>query len=130
FNDKAAPRERDGRVGQRVPYQISYSGVNAVLLAPQLALTAADSSAGKFWQPGGFKRFIDESASPLARLYGDPKSAQTFANLPIVIVGYSGGFLPTAWSLEVGGVRNRARGVFLLDPAYGELATFASWIEK
>ena len=37
---------------------------------------AADSSAGKFWQPGGFKRFIDESASHLARLYGDPKSAQ------------------------------------------------------
>ena len=50
--------------------------------------------------------------------------------MPIVIVGYSGGFLPTAWSLEVGGISNRVRGVFLLDAVYGELDKFASWIEK
>jgi hypothetical protein len=114
FHGNGATLERDVRDRQLVPQQISDSGVNAVLLAPQLAVNAADSSAGKFWQPGGFKRFIDESASHLARLYGDPKSAQAFANLPIVIVGYSGGFLPTAWSLAV----------------YGELDKFASWIEK
>jgi hypothetical protein len=130
FHGNGATLERDVRDRQLVPQQISDSGVNAVLLAPQLAVDAADSSAGKFWQPGGFKRFIDESASHLARLYGDPKSAQAFANLPIVIVGYSGGFLPTAWSLEVGGVPNRVRGVFLLDAIYGELDKFASWIEK
>jgi hypothetical protein len=130
FHGNGATLERDVRDRQLVPQQISDSGVNAVLLAPQLAVNAADSSAGKFWQPGGFKRFIDESASHLARLYGDPKSAQTFANLPIVIVGYSGGFLPTAWSLEVGGVPDRVRGVFLLDAVYGELDKFASWIEK
>ena len=130
FHGNGATLERDVRNRQLVPQQISDSGVNAVLLAPQMAVNAADSSAGKFWQPGGFKRFIDESASHLARLYGDPKSAQAFANLPIVIVGYSGGFLPTAWSLEVGGVPNRVRGVFLLDAVYGELDKFASWIEK
>jgi hypothetical protein len=130
FHGNGATLERDVRDRQLVPQQISDSGVNAVLLAPQLAVNAADSSAGKFWQPGGFKRFIDESASHLARLYGDPKSTQAFANLPIVIVGYSGGFLPTAWSLEVGGISNRVRGVFLLDAVYGELDKFASWIEK
>ena len=130
FHGNGATLERDVRDRQLVPQQISDSGVNAVLLAPQLAVNAADSSAGKFWQPGGFKRFIDESASHLARLYGDPKSAQAFANLPIVIVGYSGGFLPTAWSLDVGGIPNRVRGVFLLDAVYGELDKFASWIEK
>nr|WP_210265867.1 alpha/beta hydrolase [Bradyrhizobium australiense] len=130
FHGNGATLERDVRDRQLVPQQISDSGVNAVLLAPQLAVNAADSSAGKFWQPGGFKRFIDESASHLARLYGDPKSAQAFANMPIVIVGYSGGFLPTAWSLEVGGLPNRVRGVFLLDAVYGELDKFASWIEK
>lgn len=130
FHGNGATLERDVRDRQLVPQQISDSGVNAVLLAPQMAVNAADSSAGKFWQPGGFKRFIDESASHLARLYGDPKSAQAFANLPIVIVGYSGGFLPTAWSLEVGGLSNRVRGVFLLDAVYGELDKFAAWIEK
>ena len=130
FHGNGATLERDVRDRQLVPQQISDSGVNAVLLAPQLAVDAADSSAGKFWQPGGFKRFMDESAGHLARLYGDPKSAQAFANMPIVIVGYSGGFLPTAWSLEVGGVTNRVRGVFLLDAVYGELDKFASWIEN
>jgi hypothetical protein len=129
FHGNGATLERDVRDRQLVPQQISESGVNAVLLAPQLAVDAADSSAGKFWQPGGFKRFIDESAGQLARLYGDPNAAKAFATMPIIIVGYSGGFLPTAWSLEVGGISDRVRGVFLLDAVYGELDKFASWIE-
>ncbi|HEY3793607.1 MAG TPA: alpha/beta hydrolase [Bradyrhizobium sp.] len=130
FHGNGATLERDVRDRQRVPQQISDSGVNAVLLAPQLAVNAADSSAGKFWQPGGLKRFVTESADHLASLYGDPRAAKTFANMPVIIVGYSGGFLPTAWSLEVGGLGNRVRGVFLLDAVYGELDKFASWIEN
>jgi hypothetical protein len=130
FHGNGATLERDVRDRQLVPQQISDSGVNAVLLAPQFAVDAADSSAGKFWQPGGFKRFMEESAGHLARLYGDPNAAKAFANMPIVIVGYSGGFLPTAWSLDVGGVTNRVRGVFLLDAVYGQLDKFAAWIEN
>jgi hypothetical protein len=130
FHGNGATLERDVRDRQLVPQQISDSGVNAVLLAPQMAVDAADSSAGKFWQPGGFKRFLDESTSHLARLSGDPKSAAAFANMPVVIVGYSGGFLPTAWSLDVGGATSRVRGVVLLDAVYGELDKFASWIEN
>jgi hypothetical protein len=128
FHGNGATLERDVRDRQRVPQQISESGANAVLLAPQLAVDAADSSAGKFWQPGGLKRFINESADHLAKLYGDPAAAKTFANMPIVIIGYSGGFVPTAYSLDVGGVGNRVRGVVLLDAVYGELDKFASWI--
>ena len=130
FHGNGATLERDVRDRQLVPQQISESGVNAVLLAPQMAVDAADSSAGKFWQPGGFKRFMTESVDNLARLYGDPASAKAFANMPIVIVGYSGGFLPTAWSLDVGGISDRVRGVVLLDAVYGELDKFASWIEN
>ena len=130
FHGNGATLERDVRDRQLVPQQISDSGVNAVLLAPQLAVDAADSSAGKFWQPGGLKRFMDESADHLAQLYGDPRAAKAFANMPVIIVGYSGGFVPTAWSLDVGGLGNRVRGVFLLDAVYGELDKFASWIEN
>src|SRR5581483_10739174 len=129
FHGNGATLERDVRDRQLVPQQISDSGVNAVLLAPQLAVDAADSSAGKFWQPGGFKRFMEESAGNLAKLYGDPASAKQFEKMPIVIVGYSGGFLPTAWSLEVGGISDRVRGVILLDAIYGELDNFSSWNE-
>src|SRR5438874_4136916 len=130
FHGNGATLERDVRDRQLVPQQISDSGVNTVLLAPQLAVDAADSSAGKFWQPGGLKRFVAESTDHLARLYGDPGAAKAFANMPVIIVGYSGGFLPAAWSLEVGGLGNRVRGVFLLDAVYGELDKFASWIEN
>jgi len=130
FHGNGATLERDVRDRQLVPQQISESGVNAVLLAPQMAVDAADSSAGKFWQPGALKRFINESADHLAQLYGDPGAAKTFANMPIVIIGYSGGFVPTAYSLDVGGVGNRIRGVVLLDAVYGELDKFASWIEN
>jgi hypothetical protein len=130
FHGNGATLERDVRDRQLVPQQITDSGANAVLLAPQLAVDAADSSAGKFWQPGGLKRFIDESASHLASLYGDPRSAKDFDNLPVILVGYSGGFVPTAYSLDVGGLGNRIRGVFLLDAVYGELDKFASWIEN
>jgi hypothetical protein len=129
FHGNGATLERDVRDRQLVPQQITDSGVNAVLLAPQMAVDAADSSAGKFWQAGAFKRFMSESVDTLARLYGEPGSAKAFANMPIVIVGYSGGFLPTAWSLEVGGISDRVRGVVLLDAVYGELDKFASWIE-
>lgn len=130
FHGNGATLERDVRDRQLVPQQITDSGANAVLLAPQMAVDAADSSAGKFWQPGGLKRFMEESANHLASLTGDPNSARAFANMPIVIVGYSGGFLPTAWSLEVGGISDRVRGVVLLDAVYGEMDKFASWIES
>ncbi|MFT4121182.1 alpha/beta hydrolase [Bradyrhizobium sp.] len=129
FHGNGATLERDVRDRQLVPQQITDSGANAILLAPQMAVDAADSSAGKFWQPGGFKRFMAESVDQLARLSGDPNSARAFAEMPIVIVGYSGGFLPTAWSLEVGGISDRVRGVVLLDAVYGELDKFATWIE-
>ena len=128
FHGNGAKLERDVRDRQLVPQQISDSGANAVLLAPQLAVDAADSSAGKFWQPGGLKRFVNELADHLAELYGDPSAAKAFANMPVVLVGYSGGFVPTAWSLEVGGLGNRVRGVVLLDAVYGELDKFSSWI--
>ncbi len=130
FHGNGATLERDVRDRQRVPQQISESGANAVLLAPQLAVDAADSSAGKFWQPGALKRFLLESSAHLARLYGDPAAAKTFASMPVVIVAYSGGYVPAAWALHVGGLDGRVRGVVLLDALYGELDKFASWIEK
>ncbi len=130
FHGNGATLERDVRDRQLLPQQITDSGVNAVLLAPQLAVDAVDSSAGKFWQPGGLKRFLAESAEHLGRLTGDPAAAKAFANMPVVIVAYSGGYVPAAWSLQVGGLDGRIRGVFLLDALYGELDKFASWISN
>ena len=39
-----------------LPRQVAESGANAVLVAPQFAYDAADSSPGKFMRPGAFAR--------------------------------------------------------------------------
>ena len=128
FHGHGATLERDVHLRQEVPRQISESGMNAILVAPQLAVDARDSSPGKFWEPGAVKRFLAEAATKLARLQGDPQSRQTFANMPVVIVAYSGGFLPAAWTMAGGDFGKRLRGVVLLDALYGEMDRFADWI--
>ena len=128
FHGHGATLARDVRDRQLLPRQISDSGVNAVLVAPQLAYDAADSSAGKFWERNGLKRFLDEAAVKLAKLTGDPSAKAAFDRMPVVLVGYSGGFVATAWSLQVGGAGNRIRGVLLMDALYGEMDKFNSWI--
>lgn len=130
FHGHGATLERDVLRRQRVADQVSRSGANAVLVAPQFAVDAADSSAGRFWEPGAFGRFMGEAAEALAKLHGGPKSVRTFASAPIIFVAYSGGYLAAASCAVNGGINKRLRGVVLLDALYGELGKFASWIEN
>jgi len=130
FHGHGATLERDVRDRQMLPKQITESGVNAVLVAPQLAYDAADSSAGKFWERDGLKRFMAEAADQFASMYGDPRASEAFAKMPVVIVAYSGGFETAAWSLQIGGLGKRVTGVVLLDALYGHLDKFASWIVR
>jgi hypothetical protein len=132
FHGNGATLGRDVRDRQQVPAQITNSGINAVLVAPQFAVDAADSSAGRFWEPGAFDRFVGEASEQLARLYGDRFTARNFAKMPMVIVAYSGGYLPTLSSIgkDKDGVRSRLRGVVLLDALYSGLDKFASWIAQ
>src|SRR5262249_37623727 len=130
YHGHGATLSRDIRDRQLVPKQITESGINAVLVAPPLAYDAADSSAGKFYEKGSFKRFMGEAAEHLARIYGDARAAQAFAKMPVIIVAYSGGFVSAANSLHVGGLGKRVRGVVLLDALYGEIDKFSTWIAK
>lgn len=130
FHGHGATLTRDVLRRQRVPAQITASGVNAVLVAPQLAVDASDSSAGKFWQPGAFAQFVGEAAQALAELHGDPRTVRDFSSMPVVIVAYSGGYLPAAWSVSQGGLGRRVRGLVLLDALYDKIDTFASWIAR
>jgi hypothetical protein len=130
FHGHGATLERDVLRRQRVADQISRSGANAVLIAPQFAVDAADSSAGRFWEPGAFGRFMGEATQALAKLHGDRRSAVSFASAPVVFVAYSGGYLAAATCATKGGLKKRLRGVVLLDALYGELGKFTSWIEN
>ena len=128
FHGHGATLSRDVLERQEVPAQVSESGANAILVAPQLAYDARSSNPGKLWEPGAFARFVREAGNQLTKLYGDPRVGNTFANMPIIIVAYSGGYLSAATSIERGGLKNRVRGIVLLDALYGELGGFANWI--
>lgn len=125
-----ATLQRDVIDRQRVPEQVSEAGVNAVLVAPQLAADAADSSAGKLWEQGGFARFLKEASAELTKLHGDPRAQPIFDKMPIVIVAYSGGYATASSCIRHGDAGERVRGVVLLDALYGDLDTFASWISS
>lgn len=130
FHGNGATLEEDVIDRQQVVRQIAASGANAVLVAPQFAVKALDSSAGKFWQAGHFGRFLEEASEHLAELAGSSASARAFSRLPIVLVAYSGGYNPAAFALSVGAADDRIRGVVLLDAMFGEEARFASFIER
>ena len=65
FHGNRALLARDVVDRQQVPRQLAESHLNAVLVAPQFARDALDSSAGGFWQPGAFARFLREAADRL-----------------------------------------------------------------
>ncbi len=123
-----ATLERDVVGRQRVPWQVAQSGLNAMLVVPQLAVDALDSTAGKFYEEGAFRRFVEEACVKLARLHGNPRAHTAIDALPVVLVAYSGGYVPAAWSMHHGGIGDRLRGVILLDAPYGDFDKFADWI--
>jgi hypothetical protein len=128
FHGNEATLQRDVRNRQGVPRQVTQSGLNAALVAPQFAVNALDSSAGRFWEPGVFAQFVNEAGERLTELYGDARARAAFQNAPVVIAAYSGGYLPTAFVLRSGGVQGRLRGVMLFDALYGQFDKFAGWL--
>jgi hypothetical protein len=126
-NNSTLARDVVGR--QQTPRQVAASRLNAVLVAPQMAVDARDSSAGNFWREGGFAAFLDEAETKIAHFFPNASRAD-FTRMPVVIVAYSGGYLPAAFSLAHGGASGRIKGVVLLDALYGEPDKFARWIEQ
>jgi hypothetical protein len=130
YHGHGATLTRDVLNRQQVADQISESGTNAVLVAPQLAYDARSSNPGKLWESGAFARMVREAGNQLTKLYGDPRAEKAFDNMPVIIVAYSGGYLSAATSIERGGLKGRVRGIVLLDALYGELGGFASWVNQ
>jgi hypothetical protein len=130
FHGNEARLNRDVRNRQAVPRQVAESGLNAVLVAPQFAVNALDSTAGRFWEPGVFAQFVAEAGERLTALYGDERARGAFHAAPVVIAAYSGGYYPTAFVLLHGGVDERLRGVLLFDALFSDHEKFANWLAK
>jgi hypothetical protein len=130
FHGNEATLTRDVRNRQEVPRQVTESGLNAVLVAPQFAVNALDSSSGRFWEPGVFGEFLDEAVERLTQLYGDERARGAFHGAPVVITAYSGGYNPAAFILHFGRTDARLRGVVLFDAPFGDHDKFADWLAK
>jgi hypothetical protein len=130
FHGNLATLTRDVRNRQEVPRQVAESGLNAVLVAPQFAVDALDSSSGHFWEPGVFAKYLDEAAGRLAQLHGDARARDVFARAPVILAAYSGGYNPAAFTLALGRADARLHGVILLDAMFAEYDKFADWLAK
>ncbi len=130
FHGNGATLSRDVLDRQQVAAQLEAANLNAVLVAPQFAVDAADSSAGRFWQYGVFHQFVEEATHKLGAQYHDKRVDGAFKTSKVVLIAYSGGYLPAAWSLAVGQIGSRLHGVVLLDALYGQIDKFAAWIER
>jgi hypothetical protein len=131
LHGNGAMLDRDVLKRQAVMDQLEGSKLNAVLVAPQFAVDAQDSSAGRFWLKGAFNAFMTEAGAKLTKLAaGDGKLHRAFDTATIILVAYSGGYYPAAYILGNGDEHSRLRGVVLLDALYGEVDKFATWIER
>jgi hypothetical protein len=120
--------ERDLRDRQQIHTQLAASGLNAVLVAPQFAVDALDSSSGRFAKPGFFNEFLQETAEKVGSWRRSPSLARELKNAKVILVAYSGGYNAAADALRVGGASSRIKGVILLDALYGQEQTFADFL--
>lgn len=118
---------RDVIARQQVARQVAESGLNAVLVAPQFAVDALDSSAGRFWEPGFADLFLREAADRAGQL-GGPAVRKALAGAPVILVAYSGGYFPAASALALGRIDGRVAGLITLDALYGEIDVFAGFL--
>jgi hypothetical protein len=110
--------------------QIVDSKQNAVLVVPQLAVMAADSSCGKLESPGGLGRLLAEAVFTTAReastTLGDTDFPHDTALGTVCISAHSGGYHAAACCLRSGGVD--VRETYLFDALYSEVETFRDWV--
>ncbi len=110
--------------------QLVDSRQNAVLIVPQLALFAADSSCGKLAAPGGFARLLGGSISTAARLGRVTLGESRFPERPrlgrVCLSAHSGGYHAAACSLSQGAVD--VSETYLFDALYAESAVFRDWV--
>jgi hypothetical protein len=111
----------------RLDEQIESSGKNVVLLLPQLAKNASDSSPGKFSRKNVFRGFMREAAQALSQKVGK-RHLRPLEQAPILLAAFSGGYKPLACTLDRGGVASRIKGVLLLDALYEDLYIFGKWL--
>jgi hypothetical protein len=110
--------------------QLVDSRQNAILVVPQLALFAADSSCGKLATPGALARMLGGAVSSAARFGRRTLGDSRFPERPelgrVCLSAHSGGYHAAACSLRQGGVD--VSETYLFDALYAESEVFREWV--
>jgi hypothetical protein len=109
----------------RLPQQVAESGKNVILVVPEGPRNAPDSFDGKFEDPGGFKRFIDDVVGFLFR----ESKINTHKLGKVILTGHSGGYHGISYALLRGGIPGKISEVYLFDALYGQTEKFSYWID-
>jgi len=110
--------------------QLSDSRQNAVLVVPQLAVMASDSSCGKLEAPGALARLVAEAVAVASRegrtTLGDTAFPSDAALGTVCLSAHSGGYHAAACCLRSGGVD--VRETYLFDALYADFDVFRDWV--
>jgi hypothetical protein len=117
-------------VAHQLREQVVDSKQNAILVVPQLAMFAADSSCGKLESQGGFARLLEEALDVVARegqvTLGDTSVPRGAGLGTVCLSARSVGYHAAASCLRLGGVD--VRETYLFDALYAEVDTFRDWV--
>jgi hypothetical protein len=117
-------------VSHQLREQVSDSKQNALLVVPQLAVMAADSSCGKLEAPGGLQRLLEEviptTAHEARSTLGETAFPRDAALGTVCVSAHSGGYHAAACALRAGGVD--VRETYLFDALYAEMDAFRDWV--
>jgi hypothetical protein len=110
--------------------QLADSRQNALLVVPQLAVMASDSSCGKLETPGALMRLVTEAVAVSAHegrtTLGDTAFPSDAAVGTVCISAHSGGFHAAACCLRSGGID--VRETYLFDALYADVEVFRDWV--
>ena len=116
--------------GHALREQLVDSRQNALLVVPQLAVFAADSSCGRLESPGGLARLLADALRATSRFgraslgeAGFPERAHLGR---VCLSAHSGGYHAAARSLHDGGVD--VHETYLFDALYAESDVFREWM--
>ncbi|MCX6132381.1 MAG: hypothetical protein NTU47_01095 [Ignavibacteriales bacterium] len=109
----------------KLPQQVFESGKNAILVVPEGPRNAPDSFGGKFEDPGGFKRFVDDVGAFLVQ----KGKIKTTALGKVILTGHSGAYHGISFTLLRGGIPEKISEVYLFDALYGQTEKYAYWID-
>jgi hypothetical protein len=116
---------------QKLAELAAKSGKNMAFVIPQLG--AKSEITNEFRNPANAAKFLDESASALAKLYvrthpgaNADETAKAFHDMPVVTMTYSGGY-QAAWSTLT---LPQVKGAVVLDSMYSSAKPFVDFAKR